>query len=114
MSHPFARRAVRPALLIAGAALFALLAPCAAPPARAADDAIAVCRDFFQKFQKCVDKLEGDQKEEARVMMNTSRGMVGLSDDLNRGDPMLTGMMCSGMMEELKKDKDVQKYKCEW
>ncbi len=99
---------------LAAAVAAALLATFLASPAHAGDDAIAACRDFFQKFQKCVDKLEGDQKEAARVMMNTSRGMVGMSDDLNRGDPMLTGMMCGGIMEELKKDKDGQDSKCEW
>jgi hypothetical protein len=97
-------------LLAVFVALAATLAPNPAPAA----DAIQQCRDFFAKFEKCVDGLEGEQQEEARIFMRTLRGTVGMSDDLNRGDPMLTGMMCGFVMDEAKKDSSVQKYNCAW
>jgi hypothetical protein len=46
--------------------------------------------------------------------MKTLRGTVGMSDDLNRGDPMLTGVICGFMMEEAKKELSVQSYNCAW
>jgi len=89
-----------------------LLVALAASPAHA--DAIAECRAFFQKFEKCVEGLKGEQQEEARIFMKTLRGTVGMSDDLNRGDPTLTGVMCGFMMEEAKKEPSVQTYNCAW
>lgn len=91
-----------------------LLAAAALAPHTARADAIAECRTFFQKFETCVEGLEGEQQQEARIFMRTLRGTVGMSDDLNRGDPMLTGVMCGVMMEEAKKDPTVQQYKCAW
>lgn len=91
----------------------AFLASVAAGPAHAADP-LAQCKDFFAKFDKCIQHLEGDEKEEARVFVNTLRGTIGMSDDLNRGDANITGMMCALTMEEAKKDPDVLKYKCAW
>ena len=97
---------------IAATLMATLIAPLAASPARA--DAIAECKAFFQKFETCAAGLKGDQQEEARIFMKTLRGTVGMSDDLNQGDPMLTGVMCGFMMEEAKKDPMVQKYNCAW
>ncbi len=82
--------------------------------ARAEMDAVAQCKDFFQKFQTCVDGLKGDRQDEARVMMKTLRGTLGMSDDLNNGDPMMIGIMCGITMQETKKDPSVQKYNCAW
>ncbi len=79
-----------------------------------ADDAMAKCEKFFAKFQTCVDGLKGEQQEEAKVFMKTLRGTLGMADGLNRGDPMLTGMMCGFTMDEVKKDPSVQKYNCAW
>lgn len=95
-------------------AAFVALAAWLAPSPTSAADAIQQCRDFFAKFETCVAGLEGEQQEEARIFMRTLRGTLGLSDDLNRGDPMLTGMMCGFAMEEAKKDPSVQKYHCAW
>ena len=72
------------------------------------------CKDFFDKFEKCVDKLEGDQKDEARIFMNTLKGTLGMADGLNQGNKTLLNMMCGVTMEEAKKDPDVQKYNCAW
>lgn len=80
----------------------------------AADDAVAECKNFFAKFQTCIDGLEGEQKDEATIFMKTLRGTLGMSDDLNQGDPTLLGIMCGTLMEEAKKDPDIQKYKCQW
>ena len=100
---------------------FSVLAPIllaavvgSAGAAHAGTDAVAECKNFFKKFQTCIDGLQGDQKDEATVFMKTTRGILGISDDLNRGDPMMLGIMCGGMMEELKKDASVQQYKCQW
>lgn len=82
--------------------------------AHAGTDAAAECKNFFKKFQTCVDGLQGDQKDEATIFMKTLRGTLGMSDDLNQGDPMMLGIMCGVMMEEAKKDADVQKYNCQW
>ena len=79
-----------------------------------AGDAIADCKDFFAKFEKCADGLQGDQQDEARVYIKTMRGIVGMNDSLNQGDAMLTGMMCSGIMDEMKKDPDIKNYNCQW
>jgi hypothetical protein len=85
-----------------------------APSAHADSSTMAQCKTFFQKFQTCVDGLQGEQKDEAAIFMKTMRGTLGMSDDLNRGDPMLTGMMCGLMIEEAKKDTSIQQYKCQW
>jgi hypothetical protein len=84
-----------------------------ASPGRA-NDAVAECKAFFDKFQKCIDGLQGDQKQEAQIFYKSLRGTLGLSDDLNQGDPMMIGIMCSGAMEETKKEPMVQKYNCAW
>ncbi len=93
-------------------ALSAVIA--ASSAAHAGADTVPECKSFFQKFQTCVDALEGEVKDEATIFLKTLRGTVGMSDDLNRGDPMLTGMMCGIMMEEAKKDADIAKFKCQW
>ncbi len=95
--------------------IFAGAAVClfAISPAKAGD-AIAGCKDFFAKFEKCADALQGNQQDEARVYIKTMRGILGMNDSLNQGDPMLIGMMCSGMMDEMKKDPDIKKYNCQW
>ena len=100
---------------------FSLLAPvllaafiCSAGAALAGVDAVAECENFFKKFQACVDGLEGEQKDEAKIFLKTLRGTLGMADGINRGDPTLTGMMCGTLMEESKKDPDIQKYKCKW
>ncbi len=82
--------------------------------AHAGTDAVAQCKDFFKKFQTCIDGLHGEQKDAATVFMKTTRGILGMSDGLNQGDPMMLGIMCGGMMEEIKKEPDVQKYMCQW
>ena len=87
----------------------AVMAALIAGPARA-DDTIAECKDFFAKFEKCVDGLEGEQQEEARIFLKTLRGTLGMSDDLNQGDPSMMAIMCGVTMQEAKKDPDVQKY----
>jgi hypothetical protein len=108
---------VRPSL-----AVTALAAPIAVAAALitnfisrpAAADALAECNDFFAKFEKCADGLKGEQQEEARVYIKTLRGTLGMNDALNQGDPMLTGMMCSLTIKEMKKEPDIQKYNCAW
>ena len=92
---------------------FAAMAVLIASPLRA-DDTVAECKDFFAKFEKCVDGLEGEQQEEARIFMNTLKGTLGMADDLNQGDATLINMMCDVTMQEAKKDPDVQKYNCAW
>lgn len=82
-------------------------------PARA-NDAVAECKAFFDKFQKCVDGLQGEQKDEAQIFLRTLRGTLGMSDDLNQGDPTMLAVMCSATMQEVKKEPDVQKYHCTW
>ncbi|MGH9697688.1 MAG: hypothetical protein ACRD5Z_26345, partial [Bryobacteraceae bacterium] len=77
-------------------------------------DAVAECKAFFEKFQKCVDGLKADQQDEARIFMKTLRGTLGMSDDLNQGDPMMLGIMCGTMITEVKKEPMVQKYNCSW
>ncbi len=79
-----------------------------------AEDQLAECKDFFAKFEKCADGLKGDQQEEARVYIKTLRGTLGMNDALNQGDPMLTGMMCTLTIREMKKERDIQKYNCAW
>lgn len=79
-----------------------------------AGDPVADCEAFLAQFQKCVDGLKGEQQEEARVFLKTMRGTLGMADGVNRGDPMLTGMLCGVMIEEMKKDPDVKKYGCRW
>jgi hypothetical protein len=95
------------------AGIAAVLAVLFAGTASAADP-LAECKAFFEKFEKCVDGLKGDQQDEARIFMKTLRGTVGLSDDLNRGDPTMTSIMCAGTMQEVKKEPMVQKYNCAW
>jgi hypothetical protein len=95
------------------AVLIAVMAVLMPGPLRAGD-AIKECEDFFAKFQKCVDGLEGEQQDEARIFLKTLRGTLGMSDDLNRGDPTMTGIMCGFTMQEAKKDPTVQKYNCAW
>jgi len=82
-------------------------------PARA-NDAVAECKAFFAKFDQCVDRLEGEQQQDARIFVRTLKGTLGMSDDLNQGDPMYLSIMCSAMMDEVKKDRDVQSYNCQW
>jgi hypothetical protein len=96
------------------AAAIAVTAVFATNSARADTDAVAECKAFFQKFQKCVDGLKGDRQDEARIFMKTLRGTLGMSDDLNNGDPTMLGIMCGITMRETKKDPDVQKYNCAW
>ena len=91
----------------------AVIAVLIAGPARA-DDTVAECKDFFDKFEKCVDGLEGEQQEEARIFLKTLRGTLGMSDDLNQGETGMMAIMCSVTMQEAKKDPDVQKYNCAW
>lgn len=93
-------------------AVAVLFASHLASPASA--DALAECRDFFAKFEKCADGLAGEQQEEARVYIKTLRSTLGMNDALNQGDPMLTGMMCSLTIKEMKKEPDIQKYNCAW
>lgn len=94
------------------AALSCLGAVATPNPGRA--DAIAECKAFFEKFDRCIDGLKGDQQDEARVFSRTLKATLGMSDDLNRGDPMYTGIMCSLTIQEIKKDQSVQKYNCQW
>ena len=91
----------------------AIVALLVSSPVHAADP-VAACEAFFEKFDKCVDGLKGEQQEEARIFVKTLRGTVGMSDGLNRGDPAMTGIMCGVMMEEAKKDPDIKKYGCKW
>lgn len=98
-------------LLLAVPITFVLLL---APVAMHAADAVKQCEDFLGKFQKCVDGLKGEQQEEARVFLKTLRGTLGMSHGVNRGDPQMTGMMCSVMQDEAKKDPAIQKYGCTW
>jgi hypothetical protein len=102
---------VRIRLVIAVSAAIAFSAP-----ATCAEnlDAVEQCKDFFRKFEKCVDGLKGDQQDEARIFMKTLRGTLGMSDDLNNGDPMMIGIMCGITMQETKKEPSVQKYNCQW
>lgn len=79
-----------------------------------AEDAIAECKEFFAKFETCVDGLKGDQQDQARVFLRTIKATLGLSDELNRGDPMYTGIMCKLTIQEIKKDQTVQMYNCQW
>ncbi len=94
------------------AAAIAVTALFAIAPARAEMDAVAACKDFFKKFQTCVDGLKGEQQDEARIFMKTLRGTLGMSDDLNQGDPMTIGIMCGIAMQETKKEPSIQKYNC--
>jgi hypothetical protein len=86
---------------------------CISGPSRA-NDAVAECKAFFDKFQKCVDGLKGEQQDEARIFMKTLRATLGMSDDLNQGDPTMIGIMCGVTMQETKKEPMVQKYNCNW
>ena len=79
-----------------------------------AADAVADCKAFFDKFQKCVDSLKGEQQDQARIFMKTLRATLGLSDSLNYGDPIALGIMCHFTIEEVKKDQTVQTYHCNW
>jgi len=90
-----------------------LLAALVASPIQA-DDAVKECKEFFEKFDKCVDKLEGEEKDSAKIFVKTLKGTLGMADDLNQGDSMMLGILCSATMEEAKKDPDVQKYNCQW
>jgi hypothetical protein len=104
---------LKPLSASAFAVLVAAAASLAPSPAPAADP-LAECKDFFAKFDKCIAGLEGEQQEEARIFERTLKGTLGMADDLNRGDPMMTGILCSATMTETKKDPMVQKYKCAW
>ena len=77
-------------------------------------DAIAECKAFFEKFQKCVDGLKGDDQEDARIFMKTLRATLGMSDDFNQVDPTALGIMCGFTIEEMKKEPSIQKYNCFW
>jgi hypothetical protein len=94
-------------------AAIAVLAAFTAAPADA-NDTVAQCREFFAKFQKCADGLQGEQQDEARIFLRTLRATLGMSDDLNQGDPMMMSIMCSVTMDEVKKDQSVKKYNCAW
>jgi hypothetical protein len=100
-------------LIAAHLAAAALLTMIASSPLRA-NDAVEQCKAFFDKFQKCVDGLQGDQKEEARIFMKSLRGSLGMADDLNQGDPTMIGIMCGVAMDEVKKEPMVKKYNCAW
>jgi hypothetical protein len=94
-------------------ASLALLAAFAVSPA-SANESIAQCREFVTKFQRCVDGLQGEKQDEARIFLKTIRAMLGMSDDLNQGDPMMMSIMCSATMDEAKKDPSVKAYNCAW
>ncbi len=79
-----------------------------------ANDGVASCKAFFTKFDQCVDRLEGEKQEDARIYVRTLKATLGMSDDLNQGDPMYLAIMCGAMMDEVKKDRDVQSYNCQW
>ncbi len=79
-----------------------------------AGDAVAECKAFFEKFQQCVDGLKGDDQEDARIFLKTLRATLGMSDDLNQGDPTALGIMCALTIEEVKKEPSIQKYNCAW
>jgi hypothetical protein len=80
----------------------AVMAALIAGPARP-DDTVAECKDFFAKFEKCVDGLEGEQQEGARMFLKTLRGTLGMSDDLNQGDPSMMAIMCGVTMQRPKR-----------
>ncbi len=88
----------------------ALLLAC---PAQAGD-AVANCKAFFVKFDQCIERLDADKQDGARIFARTLKAMLGMSDDLNQGDPMMLSIMCSVMVDEAKKDRDVQSYNCAW
>ena len=79
-----------------------------------ANDKVAECKAFFAKFQQCADGLQGEQRDEARIFVRTLKATLGMSDDLNQGDPMYLSIMCGVMIEETKKDSSVKKYNCAW
>jgi hypothetical protein len=85
----------------------------ASAPVRA-DDGVAKCKEFFAKFDQCVERLEGEKQEDARIFVRTLKATLGLSDDLNQGNPLYLSIMCSATMEEAKKDPEVQSYNCDW
>jgi hypothetical protein len=97
-------------LLPAVAAAALLFSP---GPVRA-EEPIEACKAFFAKFEKCVEALGEDRREEARIYMKSLRATLGMADDLNRGDPNLTGMLCGFAMDQIKEDKDVKSYNCKW
>jgi hypothetical protein len=102
-----------PLSVLAAAAALTAAVTFAPDPSRAADP-LAECKDFFAKFDTCVAGLEGEQQEEARIFVKTLKGTLGMADDLNRGDPMMTSILCSATMTEARKDPMVQAYKCAW
>jgi hypothetical protein len=79
-----------------------------------ANDAIEECKAFFTKFERCIDGLKGDQQDQARIFLRTIKATLGMSNDLNQGDPMYTGIMCKLTIQEIKKDQSVQTYNCQW
>jgi hypothetical protein len=79
-----------------------------------ADDAIAECKAFFAKFEQCIDGLKGDQQDQARIFLRTIKATLGMSNDLNQGDPMYLGIMCKLTIQEIKKEPSVQPYNCQW
>lgn len=84
------------------------------PNSGQANDAIADCKAFFAKFERCIDGLKGDQQDQARIFLKTIKATLGMSNDLNQGDPMYLGIMCTLTIEEIKKDQSVQTYHCQW
>lgn len=79
-----------------------------------AGDQLAKCKAFFTEFEQCAERQEGQQKDDAKVFVRTLRATLGMADDLNRGDAMMTSILCSVTMDEVKKDPAVQKYNCSW
>jgi len=90
----------------------AIVIVCTAPAY--AVEAVDDCKIFFEKFQTCVDSLQGEQRDEARIFMKTLRATLGMSDSLNQQDPLAHALMCRFTIVEIKKDETVQKYNCNW
>lgn len=85
-----------------------------ASSAYAGDMGVPQCDNFFAKYETCIAKLSGEQKENARISLGTLRFTMKMADSLNRGDPNLTGPLCESLKEETLKDADVQSYGCDW
>jgi len=86
---------------------------CLASPGQAGN-AVAECKSFFAKFDQCIARLDGEKQDSARIFARTLKAMLGVSDDLNQGDPIAMSIMCGAMIDEAKKDRDVQSYNCDW